>query len=182
MPIRIWPLSRRAEPAAADALRVLMVCTGNICRSPTAEAVLRAKLGAAGLAQRIVVASAGTSSYHVGDAPDPRSQRHASKRGYDLSNLRARRFATADFDRFDLILAMDQGHYDELNSRAPQPCRARVELLLAYARRFAGTAEVPDPYYGPPQGFEQVLDFVEDACDGLVAKLGAEVGGGPQVD
>ncbi len=172
---RMWPLSRRAEHEPADALRVLMVCTGNICRSPTAEGVLRAKLGAAGLDGRVVVGSAGTTGYHAGEAPDPRAQRHALQRGYDLSGLRARRLAAEDFDRFDLILAMDGAHLEHLQSRARQPCRARVQPLLAYARRFADVAEVPDPYYGPPQGFEQVLDLVEDACEGLVAALAAEI-------
>jgi protein-tyrosine phosphatase len=172
----MWSFSKRVDPEPPDAVRVLMVCTGNICRSPTAEGVLRAKLAAAGLASQVVVASAGTSGYHSGEAPDPRAQRHALRRGYDLSGLRARRLVAEDFDRFDLILAMDRGHLDHLRVSAPEPGRARVQPLLAYARRFADLGEVPDPYYGPPQGFEQVLDLVEDACDGLVSALAAEVG------
>ncbi|MDE2146832.1 MAG: low molecular weight phosphotyrosine protein phosphatase [Burkholderiales bacterium] len=155
-----------------------MVCTGNICRSPTAEAVLRAKLEQAGLGDRVAVASAGTTGWHEGEAPDPRARQHALLRGYDLSALRARALRPEDYERHDLILAMDEGHLAHLQAHAPAGSRARLQPLLAYARRFAGTAEVPDPYYGPPQGFEQVLDLVEDACEGLVACLAAELPAG----
>lgn len=150
-------------------MRVLMVCLGNICRSPTAEAVLRAKLQAAGLAPRVEVDSAGTGSWHVGDAPDARSQRHASKRGYDLSALRARRVAEDDFHRFDLILAMDEDNLADLKRLAPDGAH-RAELRL-----FAHI-EVPDPYSGGPAGFERVLDLVEVASDTWVEDLARRLG------
>ncbi len=141
-----------------------MVCLGNICRSPTAEAVLRAKLEAAGLAQHVVVDSAGTGDWHVGSPPDPRSQRHAAKRGYDLSSLRGRQVAEADFHHFDLILAMDDDNLADLRRLAP-PGSSRAEVRL-----FAATA-VPDPYTGSAAGFEQVLDLVESAADAWVQNL-----------
>jgi protein-tyrosine phosphatase len=150
-------------------MRVLMVCLGNICRSPTAEAVLRAKLDAAGLAQRVEVDSAGTGSWHVGDPPDARSQRHAARRGYDLSALRARRVAEDDFRRFDLILAMDHDNLSDLHRLAPESGH-RAELRL-----FASMA-VPDPYSGGPAGFERVLDLVETASDAWVEDLAVRLG------
>ncbi|MDE2275767.1 MAG: low molecular weight phosphotyrosine protein phosphatase [Burkholderiales bacterium] len=159
-----------------------MVCTGNICRSPTAEGVLRAKLTAAGLGERVQVGSAGITGYHSGEAPDPRAQRHAAKRGYDLSALRARRIAPEDYEHFDLILALDGEHLAHLQAHAPAASRARVQPLLRYARRLAGAADVPDPYYGSADGFERVLDLVEDACDGLVESLAAELGSTGAVD
>ena len=150
--------------------RVLFVCTGNICRSPTAEAVLRAKLAAARLSEAVEVDSAGTTDYHVGAPPDDRSQAHALKRGYDLSRLRARHVAPEDFRRFDLVLAMDRRNLAWLVDACPPELRERVRLLVAYARR-PHPGQVPDPYYGGARGFEQVLDLLEDACDGLVAIL-----------
>jgi protein-tyrosine phosphatase len=157
-------------------LRVLMVCMGNICRSPTAEGVLRAKLAAAGLQRQVEVDSAGTLGHHAGSPPDARAVRHAAARGYDLSKQRARRVAPADFARFDWVLAMDEGNLDGLRRIAPPDATARVGLLMAHARRFADVAEVPDPYYGAPAGFDRVLDLVEDACDGLVEQLARELG------
>jgi protein-tyrosine phosphatase len=156
--------------------RVLMVCMGNICRSPTAEGVLRAKLKAAGLHREVEVASAGTHGYHLGEPPDARAIRHAAARGYDLSKQRARRVVAEDFLRFDWVLAMDEDNLDRLDEIAPADSSARVGLLLEHARRFAGVREVPDPYYGAPAGFDRVLDLVEDACDGLVARLRLELG------
>ena len=150
-------------------MKVLMVCLGNICRSPTAEAVLRAKLEAAGLAHRVAVDSAGTGDWHIGSPPDARSQRHAAKRGYDLSALRGRQVAEADFHRFDLILAMDEDNLAELQRLAPESA-SRAELRL-----FADV-EVPDPYVGGPAGFEQVLDLVEVASDAWVKNLAARLG------
>jgi protein-tyrosine phosphatase len=149
---------------------VLFVCTGNICRSPTAEAVFRKLAADAGMAETVTADSAGTHAYHVGEPPDARSQRAAAKRGYDLSGLRARRFERADFHRFDLILAMDQDHYSILSHMAQPSAGERLKLMMSYARRFA-EKEVPDPYYGGPQGFERVLDMLEDAASGLLESL-----------
>lgn len=149
--------------------RILMVCTGNICRSPTAEAVLRAKLQAAGLAARVTVDSAGTGDWHVGEPPDARSQRHAANRGYDLASLRARRVAEDDFRRFDFILAMDEDNLADLQRLSPgRGVRARVRLFAH--------VEVPDPYQGGPAGFERVLDLVEAASDAWVEDLTRHLG------
>ena len=145
-------------------MRVLFVCTGNICRSPTAEGVLRVLSSKEGIS--IHVESAGTHDYHVGDPPDERSQRHALHRGYDLSAQRARQVAAEDFARFDLILAMDRGHLRLLQQRCPAQHRAKLRLFL-------GDRDVPDPYYGGADGFEQVLDLVEGACRTLLKEIRA---------
>ncbi|MDR2000426.1 MAG: low molecular weight phosphotyrosine protein phosphatase [Zoogloeaceae bacterium] len=150
--------------------KILLICMGNICRSPTAEGVLRTKLEEAGLAGEVKVDSAGTHAYHVGEPPDPRSQKAAAKRGYRLEHLRARHVAAADFLRFDLILAMDRDNLALLQKACPPEERHRLGLLLNYARD-AHHDEVPDPYYGGPSGFEQVLDLIEAACDGLIDSL-----------
>lgn len=154
-------------------MRILMICMGNICRSPTAEAVLRHKLRDAGLHWWIEVDSAGTHAYHVGSAPDDRSQAHAQRRGYDLTGLRARRVADDDFESFDLLLAMDRDNLQTLLEMCPPTLRPRVRLLMDYAPRAGGRREVPDPYYGSAASFEMVLDLVESACDGLVSQLSA---------
>jgi protein-tyrosine phosphatase len=151
--------------------RVLMVCLGNICRSPTAEAVLRHKLRERGLDALVEVDSAGTHAYRTGDPPDERSQRHASRRGYDLSTHRARLVMDEDYERFDLILAMDWDNLDMLESQCPPAHRAKLGRLTEHGRRFASPI-VPDPYLGGPAGFERVLDLLEDACDGLAEHLG----------
>jgi len=161
-----------APPTGAGAeLRVLMVCMGNICRSPIAEGVLRHRLQRAGLERRVLVDSAGTLGYHVGEAPDPRAVRQAALRGYDLSGLRARSVAAGDYARFHWLLAMDDDNLAWLQSKAPPDHAARVELLMPYARHHPHVLEVPDPYYGSAAGFEHVLDLVEDACDGLLVHL-----------
>jgi protein-tyrosine phosphatase len=167
--------------AASDAdLRVLMVCSGNICRSPTAEGVLRAKLQRAGLADRVAVDSAGTQGLHAKEPPDPRAQAHASRRGYNLSKLRARKVAPEDFLRFHRIYAMDGGHLQWLQDKAPPDARARVAMLMAHATQRVAGDEVPDPYYGSDRDFERVLDLVEDACDGLVKDLQRELSMAPR--
>jgi protein-tyrosine phosphatase len=130
-------------------LRVLMVCSGNICRSPTAEGVLRVKLERAGLADRIEVDSAGTQGLHAREAPDPRAQAHARQRGYDLSRQRARQVAAEDFMRFQRILAMDDGHLQWLHDKAPPGSRAHLGLLMAHAVRHRDRDIVPDPSTDP---------------------------------
>ncbi|MGO4328324.1 low molecular weight protein-tyrosine-phosphatase [Cupriavidus sp. 2TAF22] len=149
---------------------ILMCCMGNICRSPTAEGVLRAKLQAAGMAAQVELDSAGTHGYHIGRAPDARAQRHALARGYDLSAQRARQAVAADFARFDLVLAMDWDNLQALSAICPPASRDRLLLLMSFATRHDAD-EVPDPYYGEGDGFERVLDYVEDACDGVIALL-----------
>lgn len=150
---------------------VLMVCMGNICRSPTAEGVLRRKLREAGLEGQVTVDSAGAHGHwHAGEAPDRRSQQHARQRGYDLSALRARQVVEADFDQFDLILAMDWDNLALLEEMAPPTARRKLRRLTEHCRRHDSPV-VPDPYYGGSDHFEEVLDLVEDACDGLVELL-----------
>ena len=149
-------------------LRVLFVCVGNICRSPTAEGVFRQRLQARGLAGCIEADSAGTTAYHVGEAPDTRAQRAARRRGYDLSGIRARQVVTDDFSRYDLLLAMDGGVLSALRRAAPDALRGRVRRFMDFASHDAG-GDVPDPYYGGGDGFERVLDMIEDGTDGLVA-------------
>lgn len=158
-------------PAPMPELRVLMVCLGNICRSPTAEAVLRAKLDRAGLGSRVQVDSAGTGNWHVGEPPDARAQRHAVKRGYDLSRLRGRQVAERDFLEFDFILAMDRANLIDLQRSAPAGwMRAEVRLFT--------DADVPDPYTGSPVDFERVLDQVEIACERWAKDLSRLLGNG----
>ena len=149
---------------------VLFVCLGNICRSPTAHGVLLRKLGLRGLGDRVRVDSAGTGGWHAGEPPDLRAQRHAAARGYELSALRARQVVPDDFNRFTHILAMDRANLDELEALKPAGFSGELGLFLRYGSH--GLLEVPDPYYGGAQGFEKVLDLVEDAADGLIAQLG----------
>ncbi|WP_095055291.1 low molecular weight protein-tyrosine-phosphatase [Pseudomonas sp. Irchel s3b2] len=150
-------------------MRVLFVCLGNICRSPTAEGVLRHKLREAGLADQVEVASAGTGDWHVGKAPDKRSQAAAKLRGYDLSAQRAQQVSRADFATYDLILAMDNSNLRHL--KALQPAKGKAELDLFLRRYQSEIDEVPDPYHDSDQGFETVLDLIERASDLLVIEL-----------
>jgi protein-tyrosine phosphatase len=150
-------------------MRVLFVCLGNICRSPTAEGVLRALAAREAPDLALEVDSAGTAAYHVGQPPDPRTRAAAARRGYDLSTLRARSIESSDFERFDLILAMDRENLTVLRQRAPAHAHERLHLLLEFAPD--APDEVPDPYYGGPNGFEEVLDLVEAATRGLLAHL-----------
>lgn len=150
--------------------RVLFVCTGNICRSPTAEGVARAIAERQGVAEKFQFDSAGTQGYHAGEAPDSRTSIAAARRGYDLNSLRARRVSDYDFVRFDHILAMDRSHLEQLTRACPQEYRHKLRLFLDFAEHHEDE-EVPDPYYGGPQGFEFVLDLVEDAAWGLVNHL-----------
>ena len=153
-----------------EKVSVLFCCMGNICRSPTAEAVFRARVEEAGLAQHILIDSVGTHDYHVGNPPDPRTQRAALQRGYDMSMLRGRQVEVADFNRFDYVLAMDDANLGILQRLCPVRERSRLGLFLEYASRH-DEREVPDPYYGEVDGFERVLDMVEDASDGLLRHI-----------
>jgi protein-tyrosine phosphatase len=157
--------------------RVLFVCTGNICRSPTAEAVFRKLVNDARLQERILADSAGTHGYHVGEPPDDRTCRAATLRGYDLSRLRARKFERDDFHRFHLVLAMDRENHAHL-ARLVRPSEGhKLKMMMEYSQRFR-ERDVPDPYYGGPHGFERVLDMLEDASRGLLeAIVGKGVGG-----
>ena len=169
------------ENASLDArpsgpkLRVLMVCMGNICRSPTAEAVLRQKLAQTGLDAMVEVDSAGTLGSHVGSPPDDRSQVHALRRGYKLKHLRARKVQQSDFHHFDLILAMDWDNLAVLQKSCPgveaQSKLRRLTEFIPARSPLLGSEVVGDPYYGGPDGFEAVLDLVEAACEGLVDHL-----------
>lgn len=150
--------------------RLLFVCMGNICRSPTAEGVVRTHLQKAGLAATVEIDSAGTHGYHIGKPPDVRAQKAAAGRGYDLSALRARRVSEADFAHYDLILAMDDDNMDNLRRECPPQHHHKLKLFLDFAHAFAERA-VPDPYYGGDAGFQHVLDLIEDAARGLVESL-----------
>lgn len=149
--------------------RILFVCLGNICRSPSAEGVFASRLQQSALAQQVQIDSAGTGGYHTGEPPDRRATAAALKRGYDLRAQRARAVADEDFSRFDLILAMDQSNLDNLRARAPTNAKAQLGLFMAFAPGWP--AEVPDPYYGGDDGFEQVLDMLEAASAGLLEHL-----------
>ena len=154
--------------------RILFVCMGNICRSPTAEGVFKHFVRQANLGHRIEVDSAGTHGYHVGESPDSRTQRAAASRGYDLSDMRARKVAPQDLDYFDLVLAMDRHNIDSLSRIVPPEHRKKVRLFMDYAQNFDDD-EVPDPYYGLGHGFDLVLDMVEDASRGLLDVLTKEI-------
>ncbi len=151
-------------------VRVLFVCLGNICRSPTAEGVFRALVESEGLAGQIEIDSAGTHAYHVGEGPDPRAQEAAARRGIDLSPIRGRRATTADIKEFDYVLAMDEDNYANLRHIAPAQYESRVRLLMAFAPE-RPEDEVPDPYFGGEGGFDRVLDMIEDATRGLLADI-----------
>ncbi|WP_163559078.1 low molecular weight protein-tyrosine-phosphatase [Halomonas sp. NO4] len=150
-------------------MRVLFVCLGNICRSPTAEGVFRRQLDEAGLSGRVEVDSCGIGPWHVGKSPDPRAQAAARRRGIDLAGLRARQLADEDFYRFDYLLAMDHDNLAAIEARRPADSAAEARLFLAYAGEPA--RDVPDPYYGGDHGFDEVLDLIEAASRGLVATL-----------
>ena len=151
-------------------MKVLFVCLGNICRSPTAEGVFRRYVEQAGLSDKISIDSAGTSDWHIDKTPDPRTQAAAAKRGYDLSTLRGRQASVEDFTEFDLILAMDKSNLDNLQRMASPEQRQKLKLFMEYSKNYDDD-EVPDPYYGLGHGFDLVLDMVEDASKGLVDEL-----------
>ncbi|BAZ94207.1 protein-tyrosine-phosphatase [Thiohalobacter thiocyanaticus] len=154
-------------------VRVLFVCMGNICRSPTAQGVFEKVVDEAGLGHRIEIHSAGTHAYHVGEPPDTRAQEAASKRGYDLSAQRARKVQVEDFIEFDYVLAMDRSNYADLQELVLPDYEQRLKLFLEFARELQDT-DVPDPYYGGRQGFERVLDLIEAASQGLLEHIRIE--------
>lgn len=151
-------------------MRILFVCMGNICRSPSAEGVFRSLLAARAPQLAVEIDSAGTHDYHVGEPPDDRAIAAARRRGIDLSSLRARTVQIGDFDYYDLILAMDEQNLRELRRRAPAARHDRIRLMMEFVPSSPVRA-VPDPYYGGPQGFEQVLDLLEEAAEGLLREL-----------
>ena len=149
-------------------VKVLFVCLGNICRSPTAEGVFRKILEKNVLAESIMIDSAGTHAYHIDQPPDHRAQQAAARRGIDMSALRGRQATAHDIEEFDYVLAMDRENYHNLIAIKGE--RENIRLLLEYSENFTDD-EVPDPYYGGPNGFEHVLDMIEDACRGLLADI-----------
>ncbi len=150
--------------------KILFVCMGNICRSPTAEGVFRHKVEKANIADQFVIDSAGTHAYHIGDAPDVRSQEYARKRGIDLSTQRARQVQVSDFAKFDLLLAMDKDNLRLLQNQCPAEHQHKLKLMMSYATHSPSDV-VPDPYYGGGRGFDVVLDYLEDAAEGLLADI-----------
>ena len=164
------------KPVPPPAASVLFVCLGNICRSPTAEVVFREHAGRAGIASALHIDSAGTGDWQVGEAPDRRAIQAARRRGYDLTMLRARQVAAADFARFGWIIAMDEQNLRALEALRPHGYPGHVGLLLALTPDL-GTVEVPDPYYGGPDGFERVLDLIERASPALLERVAAGIAG-----
>lgn len=151
----------------SEKVKVLFVCMGNICRSPTAEGVFLKHVQDAGMSHLIEVDSAGTHAYHIGESPDARATQVAATRGYDLTPFRARRASSDDFKQFHYVLAMDKDNYANLESICPEGFEERLNLFMQYAS-VADVNEVPDPYYGGKKGFEYVLDLVENASQGLL--------------
>ena len=157
------------------ARRIVFVCTGNICRSPTAEGVLRHLATARGLADRIEVASAGLEDWHAGAPPDARSQAHALRRGYDIAAQRARHFTLRDCERFDWVIAMDAGHHDRLCRLCPPQHIHKLRQAADFSERVSADG-VPDPYYGDAGGFEEVLDMVEAVCERVLVEVRGQDG------
>lgn len=155
--------------------RILFVCMGNICRSPTAHGVFRHKLREAGLAHRVHVDSAGTHNYHPGRPPDARALAHAQARGYDFADLRARVVRKADFSHFDMVLYMDAHNLQHLRRSCPPKQQARLRALTEFCHFYRQATEVPDPYTGEAEDFERALDLIEDACTGVLEHLRVEL-------
>lgn len=154
-------------------IEVLFVCTGNICRSPTAEGVFRHLVARAGLGERVGADSAGIIGYHAGEPPDERARAAAAKRGYDLDGQSARQIHRRDFDAFDYVIALDRGHHRQLLALRPEDAPARLRLLLEYAPAL-GILDVPDPYYGGAAEFERAMDMIEAAAAGLLEAIRTE--------
>jgi protein-tyrosine phosphatase len=154
-----------------EKIKVLFVCMGNICRSPTADAVFKHQVRAAGLEKQIYVDSAGTHAYHIDEPPDKRAQKVALTRGYNMRELRARTVEPNDFEEFHYILAMDKNNLAVLHDRCPQQYSHKLDLLMRYSSQWDSYQEIADPYYGGSHGFEMVLDLVEDANEGLLKHI-----------
>lgn len=169
---------RLRRPVPPPTASVLFVCLGNICRSPTAEGVFRHVAARAGVGSALHIDSAGTGAWYLGSPPDPRAVQAAKRRGYDLSAQRARRVAPGDFERFGWILAMDEANLQALEALRPEAFAGHLGLFLDLAPQL-GTREVPDPYYGGPDGFEHVLDLIETASSALLARVQAHLQSGP---
>ena len=152
--------------------KVLFVCLGNICRSPTAEAVFRGLAEKQGVLDDLFIDSAGTSGYHIGESPDQRATAVAEQRGYRMSHLSGRQVNPTDFETFDYILAMDRANLRDLRRQCPAAFQEKIALFLPYGKKFS-EEEVPDPYYGGPEGFDRVFDMVEDAALGLLEAIKA---------
>ncbi|NQZ13674.1 MAG: low molecular weight phosphotyrosine protein phosphatase [Alphaproteobacteria bacterium] len=148
--------------------KIMFVCTGNICRSPSAEAVLRHQANQQGA--KLEISSSGTHGYHIGEPSDPRAIKHAAKRGIDMSGITAQKITTQDFQDYDLIIAMDQGHMRILEDIRPEACRADLKLFTDFMPE-ASNQDVPDPYYGDFIGFELVLDMLEEGCSFILKEL-----------
>ena len=157
-------------------IRVLFVCLGNICRSPTAHGILLGRLEDEGLADKVDVDSAGTADWHIGKAPDPRSQQAALARGVDISDQQARQVTEEDFQTYDYILAMDRSNFSDLKVIHESVGGTAPKLFLRAFGRSFDEHEVPDPYYGGEAGFRHVVDLVEDACDGLIIDIRKRLG------
>ena len=161
---------KSADVQAEPSVRVLLVCMGNICRSPMAEGMLRQRVAERSFPVTVEIDSAGTHGYHDGARPDPRAQAAAERRGFDISTLRARRVIAADFERFDLLVAMDDDNVSALLEQAGEAHRHKIRLLMEFAAD-EGCRNVPDPYYGGTLGFERVLDLIEASMVGLLDEL-----------
>jgi len=160
-------MAKKDPISLAMTTKVLFVCMGNICRSAMAEGVFRHMIKQAGLSDVVTVQSAGTHAFHVGEAPDKRAIACTAKRGYDISEQRGTHVSIADFDEYDMVLAMDWDNLSALQQQAPKRTHHKIQLLMRFATEHE-TATIPDPYYGSAQSFEQVLDCIEDACNGLI--------------
>lgn len=165
--------SNMDRESATLPIKVLFVCMGNICRSPTAHAVMQHKVSQLGLDEQIYIDSAGTHAYHVGQASDPRSRAKSASMGIDMESIRARKIAITDYDDFDYILAMDNDNLELVNYYAPEGGKATAGLFLSFANRAGVLSEtnVPDPYYGGDAGFDRVFNLVELGCDALIDHL-----------